>query len=78
MTTGHKMKIEVEGFEVTEKLVKEAGNSGRVYVPKDWINKRVKIVLLEPIENEWVDEYDRCKMYIIYRYIEMINFNHTK
>ena len=52
MTIGHKMKIEVEGFEVTEKLVKEAGNSGRVYVPKDWINKRVKIVLLEPVDSE--------------------------
>lgn len=46
------MKIEVEGFEVIEKLVKEAGNSGRVYVPKDWIDKRVKIVLLEPVESE--------------------------
>lgn len=29
------MKIEVEGFEVIEKLVKEADNSGRIYVPKD-------------------------------------------
>lgn len=46
------MKIEVEGFEVIEKLVKEAGNSGRVYVPKNWIDKRVKIVLLEPVESE--------------------------
>jgi putative transposon-encoded protein len=44
--------IEVEGFEVTEKQVKEVGNSGKVYVPKDWINKQVKIVLLEPIESE--------------------------
>ncbi len=35
--------IEVEGFEVTEKQVKESGNSGKVYVPKDWICKRVKI-----------------------------------
>lgn len=52
MKTEHKMKIEVEGFEVIEKLVKEAGNSGRVYVPKDWIDKRVKIVLLEPVESE--------------------------
>lgn len=46
------MKIEVEGFEVIEKLVKETSNSGRVYVPKDWIDKRVKIVLLEPVGSE--------------------------
>jgi putative transposon-encoded protein len=35
-----------------KKIVKEAGNSGRVYVPKDWIDKRVKILLLEPVESE--------------------------
>ncbi|MGP8319270.1 MAG: DUF2080 family transposase-associated protein [Methanosarcinaceae archaeon] len=30
-----------------EKTVKSSGNSGRVYVPKDWIGKKVKIFLLE-------------------------------
>nr|WP_197050475.1 DUF2080 family transposase-associated protein [Methanobacterium formicicum] len=34
-----------------EKEVKSSGNSGRVYVPKGWIGKKVKILLVEP-ENE--------------------------
>lgn len=45
-----KMKIEVEGYEALEKTVKESGNSGRVYAPKEWIGKRVKLILLEPLE----------------------------
>ena len=44
------MKIEVEAYQVIEKIVKSSGNSGRVYVPVDWIGKRVKILLIEPIE----------------------------
>ncbi len=42
-----KAKIEIVGFEMLEKLVRKSGNSGRVYVPVDWIGKKVKIVLLE-------------------------------
>lgn len=45
-----KMRIEVEGYEAIEKTVKPAGNSGRIYVPKDWEGKRVKIVLLEKVD----------------------------
>lgn len=30
-----------------EKQVNKSGNSGRVYVPVEWIGKRVKVVLLE-------------------------------
>ena len=44
------MKIEIGAYQVTEKLVKPGGNSGRVYVPKDWIGKRVKIFLMEPLQ----------------------------
>ena len=44
------MKIEVEAYQVIEKVVKSSGNSGRVYVPVDWIGKRVKILLMEPLE----------------------------
>ncbi len=42
-----KMQIQIEGYEVIEKTVKPAGNTGRLYVPKAWEGKRVKIVLLE-------------------------------
>ncbi|MBU0757859.1 MAG: DUF2080 family transposase-associated protein [Nanoarchaeota archaeon] len=40
-------KIELIGFEMLEKQVNKSGNSGRVYVPVEWIGKRVKIVLIE-------------------------------
>lgn len=45
-----KMKIEVEGYEALEKVVAASGNSGRLYAPSDWIGKRVKMILLEPLE----------------------------
>jgi len=41
-------KIQLTGFEMLEKQVNKSGNSGRVYVPVEWIGKRVKVVLLEP------------------------------
>ena len=40
-------KIQISGFEMLEKQVNKSGNSGRVYVPVEWIGKRVKVVLLE-------------------------------
>jgi len=40
-------KIQLSGFEMLEKQVNKSGNSGRVYVPVEWIGKRVKVVLLE-------------------------------
>jgi len=44
-------------YQVIEKFVKPSGNSGRVCVPRNWIGKRVKVFLLEPIaENEQIDE----------------------
>lgn len=41
------VRIQLNGFEVLEKRVAKGGNSGRVYVPPDWIGKVVKIILLE-------------------------------
>ena len=40
-------KIQLIGFEMLEKQVNKSGNSGRVYVPVEWVGKRVKIVLVE-------------------------------
>jgi len=42
-----KTKIQLAGYEMLEKQVNKSGNSGRVYVPVEWIGKRVKIILLE-------------------------------
>ena len=43
-----KVKLELTGFEMLEKQVTKSGNSGRVYVPIEWIGKKVKIILIEP------------------------------
>ena len=41
------VKIELTGFEMLEKQVTKSGNSGRVYVPIEWIGKKVKMILVE-------------------------------
>jgi putative transposon-encoded protein len=40
----NKVKFEIFGEEMLEKEVKLSGNSGRVYLPPDWVGKHVKIV----------------------------------
>jgi putative transposon-encoded protein len=40
-------KFEVYGEEMIEKEVKQSGNSGRVYLPPEWIGKHVKIIRIE-------------------------------
>lgn len=42
-----KSKFEVYGEEMIEKEVKQSGNSGRVYLPPEWIGKRVKIIRID-------------------------------
>jgi len=42
-----KVNIQITGFEMLEKSVNKSGNSGRVYVPIEWIGKKVKIILVE-------------------------------
>jgi putative transposon-encoded protein len=43
----NKAKFEVYGEEMIEKEVKQSGNSGRVYLPPDWVGKHVKIIRIE-------------------------------
>jgi putative transposon-encoded protein len=45
-------KIELEGYEVIERVTKPIGNSAYAPVPKNWLNKRVALVLLEPNADE--------------------------
>lgn len=42
-----KVKFEVYGEEMVEKTVKLSGNSGRVYLPPDWVGSRVKIIRID-------------------------------
>jgi putative transposon-encoded protein len=41
------VKFEVFGQEMLEKEVKLSGNSGRVYLPPDWVGHRVKIIRID-------------------------------
>lgn len=40
--------MEMHGYEAVEKIAQAGGNSARIYVPKHWLGKKVKAVLLEP------------------------------
>lgn len=42
-----KVKFEVYGEEMLEKVVRLSGNSGRVYLPPDWVGCRVKIIRID-------------------------------
>ncbi len=37
-------ELKVTGFEMIEREVKQSGNTGRVYLPKNWIGSTVKII----------------------------------
>lgn len=43
----NKSKFEVYGEEMIEKEVKRSGNSGRVYLPPEWVGKHVKIIRID-------------------------------
>jgi putative transposon-encoded protein len=42
-----KVKFEIYGEEMIEKRVKLSGNSGRVYLPPDWVGHQVKIIRVD-------------------------------
>ncbi len=42
-----KTKFEVFGEEMIEKEVKPSGNSGRVYLPLDWVGMHIKIIRID-------------------------------
>ena len=43
-TPNRKVKFEIFGEEMLEKRVKSSGNSGRVYLPPNWVGHKVKII----------------------------------
>ena len=43
----NKTKFEVFGEEMIEKEVKPSGNSGRVYLPLDWVGMHIKIIRID-------------------------------
>jgi len=47
ITSPTKVKFEVYGEEMIEKEVKSSGNSGRIYLPPNWVGHTVKIIKVE-------------------------------
>lgn len=45
--TRARVKFEVYGEEMIEKQVKSSGNSGRIYLPPNWVGHTVKIIKVE-------------------------------
>jgi hypothetical protein len=52
--TKRSMTIEFYGLEDHKEVTgdKEKSSSGRVFVPKSWIGKRVAVFLLDPVDGE--------------------------
>jgi hypothetical protein len=42
-----RVKFEIYGEELVEKIVKVSGRNGRIYLPQDWIDHQVKIVRVD-------------------------------
>jgi putative transposon-encoded protein len=45
--TQAKVKFEIYGEEMIEKKVRASGNSGRVYLPPNWVDHHVKIIRID-------------------------------
>lgn len=46
------MRIDCECYQSIDKEVKVHKTSGAVYLPKEWIGKRVRVLLLDPLDEE--------------------------
>ena len=46
------MEVKIEAFQVIDREVKSAGTSAHVYLPKAWEGRKVKILLVEPLEEK--------------------------
>ncbi|MGD9937539.1 MAG: DUF2080 family transposase-associated protein [Methanoregulaceae archaeon] len=47
-----KVEITVSGYVVDEKKATKTGNSSHVLLPAAWVGKRVKVILLDPLESD--------------------------
>jgi len=47
-------EITIKGYSMVDRDVKSGQTTGRLFVPKEWVGKRVSIILKEPLE-EWTE-----------------------
>jgi len=48
--------VTLDVYGTVEKKVRDGGNSGRVFVPKSWLGKNVRVYLVEPLDEEEEEE----------------------
>ena len=44
------MEVKVEAQQVVDKIGKAVGTGGYVSIPKQWIGKKIKVLLIESID----------------------------
>jgi len=52
MSSSEKFSINIEGYAMVDRTVRSGTSSGRLHVPKSWVGKKVRVLLLDPIEVE--------------------------
>ncbi len=45
------MHLETDGYAIVDRIVRGGEHSARIFVPKIWKGKRVRIVLLDPLDS---------------------------
>jgi putative transposon-encoded protein len=45
------MKVETDCYQTIDKEVKAQTSAGVIYVPKAWVGKKVRVLLLDPVEH---------------------------
>ncbi len=46
------MEIKTRAIQAIDRNVKQIGNSGGIYLPKDWVGKKVKVLLIEDTQDK--------------------------
>jgi putative transposon-encoded protein len=41
------MEIHTRAFQAIDRIVRNIGNSGGIYLPKEWVGRKVKVLLVE-------------------------------
>jgi putative transposon-encoded protein len=55
------MEVTLKAYQIIEKTATATGSSAHVFVPKEWVGKKIKVVLLEQISKKEVEQPTKSK-----------------
>lgn len=55
MLMTNELEVTTKCYAIIDRVAGPAGNSARVHIPKAWVGKKVRVLLLDPLE-EMVDK----------------------